>query len=147
MCLAVPGKILSLAGDDPLLRTGRVSFGGIVKEVNLAYTPEADIGDYVIVHVGFAISTLSGRSDTDLSPPLCARSVAHGPRAPEPDEGCLAGAVERPVPREPSANLRPRRPARTGRAESPTAPPRVGGSWRSLDSRRAKRCAHRHRDR
>jgi hydrogenase expression/formation protein HypC len=58
MCLAVPGKILSVAGADPLLRTGRVSFGGIVKEVNLAYTPEANIGDYVIVHVGFAISTL-----------------------------------------------------------------------------------------
>jgi hydrogenase expression/formation protein HypC len=58
MCLAVPGKILSIAGDDPLLRTGRVSFGGIVKEVNLAYTPEAKISDYVIVHVGFAISTL-----------------------------------------------------------------------------------------
>jgi hydrogenase expression/formation protein HypC len=58
MCLAVPGKILSVVGDDPLLRTGRVSFGGIVKEVNLAYTPEANIGDYVIVHVGFAISTL-----------------------------------------------------------------------------------------
>jgi hydrogenase expression/formation protein HypC len=58
MCLAIPGKILSIAGDDPLLRTGRVSFGGIVKEVNLAYTPEAGVGDYVIVHVGFAISTL-----------------------------------------------------------------------------------------
>jgi hydrogenase expression/formation protein HypC len=40
------------------MRTGRVSFGGIVKEVNLAYTPEAGVGDYVIVHVGFAISTL-----------------------------------------------------------------------------------------
>lgn len=58
MCLAVPGKILSIAGDDALLRTGRVSFGGVVKEVNLAYTPEAGVGDYVIVHVGFAISTL-----------------------------------------------------------------------------------------
>jgi len=58
MCLAIPGRILSIAGDDPLMRTGRVSFGGIVKEVNLAYTPEADVGDYVIVHVGFAISTL-----------------------------------------------------------------------------------------
>jgi hydrogenase expression/formation protein HypC len=58
MCLAVPGKILSIAGADLLFRTGRVSFGGIVKEVNLAYTPEAGIGDYVIVHVGFAISTL-----------------------------------------------------------------------------------------
>jgi len=58
MCLAIPGKILSIPGDDPLLRTGRVSFGGIVKEVNLAYTPEAGVGDYVIVHVGFAISTV-----------------------------------------------------------------------------------------
>jgi hydrogenase expression/formation protein HypC len=58
MCLAVPGKILSIAGDEPLLRTGRVSFGGIVKEVNLAYVPEAKLGDFVIVHVGFAISIL-----------------------------------------------------------------------------------------
>jgi hydrogenase expression/formation protein HypC len=58
MCLAIPGQILSTAGDDPLLRMGRVSFGGIVKEVSLAYTPEANIGDYVIVHVGFALSTL-----------------------------------------------------------------------------------------
>ena len=59
MCLAVPGKIESISGDDPLLRTGKVNFGGIVKEVNLAYVPEAVPGDYVIVHVGFAISTLS----------------------------------------------------------------------------------------
>jgi len=58
MCLAIPGRILSITGDDPLMRTGRVSFGGIVKEVSLAYTPEAGVGDYVIVHVGFAISTL-----------------------------------------------------------------------------------------
>jgi hydrogenase expression/formation protein HypC len=56
MCLAVPGKILSLTGDDPLFRTGRVSFGGIVREVSLAYTPQAKIDDYVIVHAGFAIS-------------------------------------------------------------------------------------------
>lgn len=58
MCLAVPGKIMSISGDEPLLRTGKVSFGGIVKEVNLAYTPEARVGDYVIVHVGFALNTL-----------------------------------------------------------------------------------------
>lgn len=58
MCLAVPGKIMSISGDEPLMRTGKVNFGGIVKEVNLAYTPEAKIGDYVIVHVGFAINTL-----------------------------------------------------------------------------------------
>ena len=59
MCLAVPGKIESISGDDPLLRTGKVNFGGIVKEVNLAYVPEAVPGDFVIVHVGFAISTVS----------------------------------------------------------------------------------------
>lgn len=56
MCLAVPGKILSIEGMDPVLRSGRVNFGGIVKEINLSYVPEAKIGDYVIVHVGFAIS-------------------------------------------------------------------------------------------
>ena len=58
MCLAVPGKILSVAGEDPLSRTARVSFGGIVKEVSLAYTPEAQVDDYVIVHVGFALNVL-----------------------------------------------------------------------------------------
>jgi len=58
MCLAIPGKVLSTSGDDPLLRTGRVSFGGIVKEVNLAYVPEARVDDYVLVHVGFAIGTV-----------------------------------------------------------------------------------------
>ena len=56
MCLAIPGKIASISGDDPLLRTGKVDFGGILKEANLAYVPEAKVGDYVIVHVGFAIS-------------------------------------------------------------------------------------------
>jgi hydrogenase expression/formation protein HypC len=56
MCLAVPGKILSIAGADPMSRTGRVSFGGVVKEVSLACVPEADVGDYVVVHVGFALS-------------------------------------------------------------------------------------------
>jgi hydrogenase expression/formation protein HypC len=58
MCLAIPGKILKVTNDDELLRTGQVSFGGIVKDVNLAYVPEAGVGDYVVVHVGFAISKL-----------------------------------------------------------------------------------------
>ena len=56
MCLAIPGKITSISGEDPLIRTGKVDFGGILKEVSLAYVPEAQIGDYVIVHVGFALS-------------------------------------------------------------------------------------------
>jgi hydrogenase expression/formation protein HypC len=57
MCLAVPGKILSITGED-FARTAKVSFGGIVKDVNLAYIPESKVGDYVIVHVGFALSII-----------------------------------------------------------------------------------------
>ena len=58
VCLAIPGKLLSIQGDEPFERTGRVSFGGVVKEVNLPYVPNARVGDYVIVHVGFALSML-----------------------------------------------------------------------------------------
>ena len=58
MCLAIPGQVLSIAGTEPLERTGKVSFGGVVKEVSLAYVPEAGVGDYVIVHVGFALSVV-----------------------------------------------------------------------------------------
>jgi hydrogenase expression/formation protein HypC len=58
MCLAIPGKIIEINVDEPLMRTGRVSFAGVIKEVNLSYVPEANLDDYVIVHAGFAISTL-----------------------------------------------------------------------------------------
>jgi hydrogenase expression/formation protein HypC len=58
MCLAVPGRILSVDGDDALTRTGRVDFGGLVKEINLAFVPEAAVGDHVLVHVGFAITVI-----------------------------------------------------------------------------------------
>ncbi|WP_394842325.1 HypC/HybG/HupF family hydrogenase formation chaperone [Pendulispora brunnea] len=54
MCLGIPGEVVSILEAE--LRTGRVSFGGIVKDVCLAYVPEAVVGDYVIVHAGFAIS-------------------------------------------------------------------------------------------
>jgi hydrogenase expression/formation protein HypC len=56
MCLAVPGLIESVTGDDPLERTGKVNFSGVIRDVNLACVPEAGVGDYVIVHVGVAIS-------------------------------------------------------------------------------------------
>ncbi len=58
MCLAVPGKIMSIEGDDPILRSGRVDFSGVIKQINLAYVPEAKVGDYVLVHVGFAINII-----------------------------------------------------------------------------------------
>lgn len=56
MCLAVPGKLVSIEALDETFRTGRVNFGGIIKAVNLAYVPDANIGDYLLVHVGFALS-------------------------------------------------------------------------------------------
>ena len=60
MCLAVPGQVLEVTRDEALGRvTGKARFGGIVKEVNLTYTPEAKVGDYVVVHVGFALSTIA----------------------------------------------------------------------------------------
>ena len=58
MCLGIPGEILSIDDDGELTRTGTVSFGGIRKQVNLVFTPEAGPGDFVIVHVGCAISTI-----------------------------------------------------------------------------------------
>src|SRR5690348_18508332 len=58
MCLAIPGRITTISGEDPITRMGKVDFGGVLKEASLAYVPEAKVGDYVIVHVGFAISRL-----------------------------------------------------------------------------------------
>ena len=58
MCLAFPGKILSITNDRSL-PMGDVDFSGVTKSICLAYTPEAKIGDYVIVHVGFSISILN----------------------------------------------------------------------------------------
>ena len=58
MCLAVPGKVIDIQGDDPLLRSARVSFAGVIKQVSLTCAPEAKVGDYVLVHVGLAISVI-----------------------------------------------------------------------------------------
>jgi hydrogenase expression/formation protein HypC len=56
MCLAIPGQVISRTDGDPLLRTGKVRFGGVIKEVSLACVPDAAVGDYVLVHAGLAIS-------------------------------------------------------------------------------------------
>ena len=57
MCLAIPGRILSVEGEE-LERRAQVTFGGVLREVSLVYVPEATVGDYVVVHAGFAISLL-----------------------------------------------------------------------------------------
>jgi hydrogenase expression/formation protein HypC len=56
MCLAVPGKLVEIEGEEAMFRSGKVDFGGILKEVNLACLPDVRVGDYVLVHVGLAIS-------------------------------------------------------------------------------------------
>jgi hydrogenase expression/formation protein HypC len=65
MCLAIPGKILTTEDRNGIL-TGRVQFGGITREICLDFLPEATVGDYVIVHVGFAIS-LVDREEAEKS--------------------------------------------------------------------------------
>ena len=57
MCLAIPGKVVAIAQENGL-RMGRVDFGGVIKRVCLDYVPEVEIGDYTIVHVGFALSKI-----------------------------------------------------------------------------------------
>ncbi|MCX6825650.1 MAG: HypC/HybG/HupF family hydrogenase formation chaperone [candidate division Zixibacteria bacterium] len=58
MCLAVPGKVISINEGEPIMRTGRVSFGGVIREINLACVPEVKVDDYVLAHVGVAISVV-----------------------------------------------------------------------------------------
>jgi hydrogenase expression/formation protein HypC len=59
MCLGVPGKVLEITPSPLGMTMGKVSFGGVAKEVCLAYTPEVEVGDYVIVHAGFALNKLN----------------------------------------------------------------------------------------
>ncbi|MBG7629634.1 MAG: HypC/HybG/HupF family hydrogenase formation chaperone, partial [Bacteroidetes bacterium] len=59
MCLSIPGKLIAITSQlDETFRVGKVSFDGIIKEVSLTLVPEANVGDYVLVHVGAAISTI-----------------------------------------------------------------------------------------
>ena len=66
MCLAVPGEITGINGDEPMMRTARVSFGGVAREINLAFVPEAIVGDFVLVHAGFAISVIDEAEATQV---------------------------------------------------------------------------------
>lgn len=58
MCLAVPGKVMEINAVDSLLPTARVDFGGVIKQISVAYTPQARPGDYVLAHVGFALTVI-----------------------------------------------------------------------------------------
>ncbi len=64
MCLAVPGKIIEI-NENNTIRMGKIDFGGVIREVCLEAVPEARINDYVIVHAGFALNTLSEQEAID----------------------------------------------------------------------------------
>ena len=88
MCLAVPGKVLNVEGEDPAFRTACVDFCGVRKTVNLAFTPEVEPGDFVLVHVGFAISRVdeeeAARTYGYLKQIGALEEEGLAPRAPEP---------------------------------------------------------------
>ena len=66
MCLGVPGKVVEVGEEKSGLLMGRVDFGGLVKEICLAYTPEVQVGEYVLVHVGFALSRIDEAQAQEL---------------------------------------------------------------------------------
>lgn len=85
MCLAIPGQIVEITEDQPLTRTGRVRFGGITRPINLAFVPEARVGDFILAHVGVAISRIDeeqARTIFDYLDQIGALELG-----PEPDGG------------------------------------------------------------
>jgi hydrogenase expression/formation protein HypC len=89
MCLAIPGKILAISQDNGV-RTGRVEFGGIVRAVCLDYVPEAQSGDYVMVHVGFAISQVDREEAERTYALLNEMGLLEGELPPEESPGGTA---------------------------------------------------------
>ena len=93
MCLAIPGRVEEISSDG-LIRTGRVNFGGVVKRVCLDYVPEIQVGDYAIVHVGFAISVVDEQTAQETLEAFRAMGVLDEELATE--EEAFARAAQRP---------------------------------------------------
>jgi hydrogenase expression/formation protein HypC len=93
MCLAIPGRVEEITSDE-LVRMGRVNFGGVVKRVCLDYVPETTVGDYVIVHVGFAISKIDEATAEQTLADFRAMGVLDEELATE--EEAFARAAQRP---------------------------------------------------
>ncbi len=87
MCLGVPGKVLAVRPNPLGMTMGRVSFGGIEKEICLAYVPEAKEGDFVLVHVGFAISTIDEKEAGEVFRLLEEMGDLDGLEIPSGEEG------------------------------------------------------------
>lgn len=78
MCLAVPGKVISIEGENQFEKMGKVSFSGVLKDISLAYVPEVKVGDFVIVHVGFALNILDEAEAVEVFRELKALAEASG---------------------------------------------------------------------
>lgn len=96
MCLAIPGKVEEITTDG-LIRIGRVNFGGVIKKVCLDYVPEVEVGDYTIVHVGFALSKIDEETAEQTLAEFRAMGVLDEELASE--EEAFARAAERPQSR------------------------------------------------
>ena len=84
MCLAVPGRVLEITGDDACFRTGRVNFGGVIKDVSLACVPDVRINDHVLVHAGVALTVIDEREAAAVFSLLQELDAAAGPRLDAP---------------------------------------------------------------
>lgn len=84
MCLGIPGKIVEVSGEQPLERMGKVSFSGVLKDVYLAGVPGAEVGDFVIVHAGFALNVLNESEANEVFDYL--RQIAEFGQKELPDE-------------------------------------------------------------
>ncbi|MHA3771224.1 HypC/HybG/HupF family hydrogenase formation chaperone [Verrucomicrobiota bacterium sgz303538] len=86
MCLAIPGKLIEISHDPQGVAVGKANFGGIVKQVCLEYTPEAKLGDYVLVHVGFALGTVDAEEAERTYRALEALEQLSELDTPQPDD-------------------------------------------------------------
>ena len=86
MCLGVPGKVITIEPDPLGMTMGKVSFAGVTKRVCLAYVPEVQVGDYVVVHVGFAISRVDEQEATKVFEYLREMDELRELDIPQPDE-------------------------------------------------------------
>ncbi len=94
MCLGVPGKVLQIEKNSIGMPMGRVSFGGITREVCLAYVPHVQVGEYVLVHVGFAISTIDEQEATYVFEMLRQMDELGELEIPQPDDEIVAPEVD-----------------------------------------------------
>lgn len=128
MCLAIPGRVEEITSDG-LIRMGRINFGGVVKRVCLDYVPEIAVGDYAIVHVGFAISKVDEATAQETLEAFRAMGVLDEELASEQE--AFARAAQRPQSSCPDGSCGPAHPGAGPAEASPTEPQLLGKKYRA----------------